>query len=264
MTFRIRNKASGAKAAEHTDLSGCACPVIITAEQAGIKTALPGLSVFRPRGIDSFRIFATIVYMETLYGIMTETLGSWSGEVLGRPLSARLSRSALLSSPEFVREDAGRAAALLGERMEECRLLGVPMLKSVTERNGWILFDLDSAAFDAYALSLPKIRPGEMLASQGVSYVDYRMDMLLRHPDAPVPDREPVKRAVLTASRACGRGKWTPQDERTVLNMTHGFVSFDRLKTEQACSRVARIILCERAGMREADRQQLGQHRRRT
>ena len=70
-------------------------------------------------------------------------------------------------------------------------------------------------------------------------------------PEKTVPDREPVKRAVLTASCACARGKWTLQDERTVLTMTHGLVSFDRLKTEQVCSRVAKIILFERAAMRE-------------
>lgn len=189
--------------------------------------------------------------METLYGIITETLKNWSGEILGCPLSVRLSKAALLSSPDLVREDAENAAFLLNAGARSCTIFGAGLLKSVTEKNGWILFDLDSAAFDAYAHSLPEVRPGAVTKDPGASYVDYRMDMLLRHPDAPVPDREPVKRAVLTASCACARGKWTLQDERTVLTMTHGLVSFDRLKTEQVCSRVAKIILFERAAMRE-------------
>lgn len=189
--------------------------------------------------------------METLYGIITETLKNWSGEVLGRPLSVRLSKAALLSSPDLVRGNAENAVFLLNARAESCVLFGTGLLKSVTEKSGWILFDLDSAAFDAYALSLPEVRPGAVMKDPKASYVDYRMDMLLRHPDAPVPDREPVKRAVLTASCASARGKWTIQDERTVLTMTHSLVSFDRLKMEQACSRAAKIILFERAAMRE-------------
>ncbi len=199
--------------------------------------------------------------METLYGIITETLRNWSGEVLGRPLSARLSRTALLASSDFVREDPEKAAFLLNESSGICTLFGARVLKSVTEKNGWILFDPDSAVLDAYALSLPGVRPGAAMEDPGASYVDYRMDMLLRHPDAPIPDREPVKRAVLTASYACMRGKWTLQDERTVLTMTHGLVSFDRLRTEQACSRAAKIILFERASMRNADLYENGESR---
>lgn len=190
--------------------------------------------------------------METLFEIMTETIRRWCGRVLGRPLSARLSRTAILASPDLVREDAGKAALMLRERVTECTFLEAPLLKSVTEKNGWILLEPDSKVFDAYAQSLPRILPGERIKDSGAGYVDYRMDMLLRHPDAPFPDREPVKRAVLTASRASARHRWTPQDERVVLSMTHGLSSFDRLETEQNCSRAAKIILYERATMREA------------
>lgn len=186
-------------------------------------------------------------HMETLYRIMTEAIGNWSGEVLGRPLSVRLSETALLASSGLVKGGAKEAAEKLGGRIGECLIFGTPLLKSVSEKNGWILFDLKSSVFDAYALSLPALAPGQI---DGTDYVDSRMDMLLRHPDAAIPDKEPVLRAVLTASRASDRGRWTPQDSQTVLCMTHGMESFDRLRTEQACARAAKIILSERMAMR--------------
>ena len=200
------------------------------------------------RGIDSARETRYNTHMETLYRIISETIGNWSGEVLGRPLSARLSETALLASSGLVKGGAKEAAAELGGRIGECEVLGTRLLKGVSEKNGWILFDLASSAFDAYALSLPALLPGQVI--NGADFVDFRMDMLLRHPDGPIPDREPVLRAVLTASHASDRGRWTPQDERTVLCMTHGMESFDRVRTEQACARAARIILCERMAMR--------------
>lgn len=208
-------------------------------------------SVFFSAGIDADRFCRYNIGMETLYGIMTQTLKEWSGMVLGKPLSARLSKTALLASSDFVQDGAEKAACALNARKQECTLLGVKMLSGVTERNGWILFDLTCEAFDAYARSLPAVNPGEAVEDPGAGYVDFRMDMLLRHGDTPFPDEEPLKRGVLTASRACERGRWTQQDERTVLVMTHIPDFVDRIRMEQSASRAAKIILYERALMRQ-------------
>ena len=202
-------------------------------------------------GIDEEAICRYNIHMDTLYGIMTQTLKEWGGKVLLKPLSARLSETALFASSDFVQSGADEAVRALNARKKECTLLGAEMLTGVTEKNGWILFDLTGEAFDAYARSLPAAYPGEAIEDPGAGYVDYRMDMLLRHGDMPFPDVEPLKRGVLVASRACGRGRWTQHDERTVLVMTHTPNSVDRIRMEQSASRAAKIILYERACMRQ-------------
>lgn len=169
-----------------------------------------------------------------------DAIASGAGAILGAPVSLRPSQKAMLASPDFVRADADAAAKALADRRDEIRLLGAPLLKSVRAENGWLLFSLREAAFDAYASALPT----DFL--HGDAYIDRRMELLLRHGDVPLPDCPAILSAVLTASFASRRGRWTQDDERAVLTMTHNLSGMARVNAEQRAAHAAKIILFER------------------
>ena len=187
--------------------------------------------------------------MNTIYEAAVSALSAYAEQTLQKPITVRLSRSAMLASSDFVRGGSGEAAAQLAARLSECRLFDAPLLQRVEVQNGWLLFTLTKDVFDTYALSLPPLLPGEALRNGRAAYVDYRMDMLLRHGDAPLPHCEPMLKAILTASAASARKRWTKDDERAVLTMTHGLPTEARLIAEQHGARAAKIILTERRTM---------------
>ncbi len=187
--------------------------------------------------------------MNTIYEAAVSALSAFAEQTLGRSIVARPSRSAMLASPDFVRGDAEDAAKQLAACLSKCRLFDAPLLRRVEIQNGWLLFTLTKDVFDAYALSLPDLAPGEAIRNEQAGYVDFRMDMLLRHGDAPLPHCEPMLKAILTASAASARKRWTKDDERAVLTMTHGLPTEARLFAEQHGARAAKIILTERRKM---------------
>ncbi|MBR3271896.1 MAG: hypothetical protein IKI59_08220 [Clostridia bacterium] len=188
--------------------------------------------------------------MNTIYEAAAAALSGFAAKALGRPLTVKPSRAAMLAAPDFVRGGAEEAAALWTARLSECRLYDAPLLQRIDVKNGWLLLTLTKDVFDAYAQSLPNIAPGEAIRSDGAAYVDYRMDRLLRYGDAPLPDCEPVLRAILLASAASAKKRWTQDDERAVLTMTHALPARERIEVEHRCARAAKIILTERRTMR--------------
>lgn len=178
--------------------------------------------------------------METLYLQITETVGAWIEACLGRAVSLRLSKKAMLACADFIREDTSAIADRLAARRAECSALGTLPVRSVRADSGWLLFDLDASYFDAFSLLIPDC------FDYGNAYVDKRMEMFLKHGDSPLPAYDPVLKGILTASFASSRNKWTQDDERTVLTMTHALSGMDRVRTEHALARAAKIILYER------------------
>ncbi len=178
--------------------------------------------------------------METLYSAAVNAISDWARRIVDAPLGLRPSQKAMLAGSGFVRTGAEAEACALQSQLAACRLLDAPLLASVRAEKGWLLFDLDKAAFDAYACSLPDD------FAHGSAYLDRRMEILLRHGDRPLPDCPAVLRAVLTASIASDRGRWTQADERTVLTMTHKLSGMERVAAEQSAARAAKIILFER------------------
>ena len=172
-----------------------------------------------------------------------DAIGLWALETLGKRIALRPSQKAMLASSDFVRSDAKGAADLLRNRIERCRLYGAPLLQNVRAENGWLLFDLHAAAFDAYAARLPRE------FTHGTAYADRRMELLLRHGDAPTPDCPAILRATLNASFASRRGRWTKEEERAVLSMTHTLSGMERVRAEQCAAHAATIILYERSTM---------------
>lgn len=162
---------------------------------------------------------------------------------LGRSLCLRPSQKAMLASPDYVRGGSEEAAKRLSERLPEAALFGARLLRAVHAENGWLLFDLAPDAVDAYALRLPHG------FAHGDAYIDRRMELLLRHGDRPLCDCDSVVRAVWLASLASRRGRWTQDDERAVLSMTHGLKGMARVEAEQRAARAARIILFERRNL---------------
>jgi len=181
--------------------------------------------------------------METLYAVAQKTIEDWTQDTLGVRAGVHPSQKAMLASSQFVREDAAAAARELNAHRMNCTLLGGFLIGSVRSENGWLLFDLDRAAFDAWACALPSDFP------HGSAYVDRRMELLLRHGDCPLPDVPSILHAVLAASFASTRKKWTQADERTVLTMTHALSGMQRVQAEQRAARAAKIILYERRNL---------------
>lgn len=178
--------------------------------------------------------------MERFYTAVCEAINGWAVETIGARLSLRASQKAMLAAPDFVKADASKAAQALDRAKDGCRLYGARLIECVGTENGWLLFTLHRDAFDAYALRLPDEFEHE------TAYLDRRMELLLRHGDRPLPDCPDVLSAILTASRASARGRWTAEEERAVLSMTHGLMGMERVRTEHSAARAAKIILYER------------------
>ncbi len=183
------------------------------------------------------------MHMEWLIVQVCNAIESWSAQVLGKALTVRLSDKAMLAAPDYVRGGAEQAKEALAARMEDCTLLGARLMDRVEIENGWLLFTLHRDAFDAYAQRL------EANFAPGDTTLDRRMSMLLRHKDAPLPDCPAIQHAVLIASAASERGRWTQEDVRTVLTMTHALSGMERVQAEQNAARAAKIILFERSTM---------------
>ncbi len=193
--------------------------------------------------IDFFLKTLYHMFMETLYCQAIKNINSWIVSFSGKSAHFRLSKKAMLSSSDFISEDPPMVAEALAAVRKECSFMGVPMVRSVRSENGWLLIDLEKTFFDAFALLLPD------QFDYGNFYVDKRMEIFLRHGDCSLPPYDPVLKAVLTASYASTRGRWTKDDERTVLTMTHALSGMERVRTEHAISRAAKIILFERRSL---------------
>jgi hypothetical protein len=181
--------------------------------------------------------------METIYELSKKQIETHAEKILHFRLALRPSRNAMIAAPIHNCPGADSAAQRIEQILGEFRLFDAALLASVREQNKWLLFDLSGDVFDAYAETIPD------KFVYGTAYIDKRMEMLMRHPDAPIPRAEPVLRAVITASFASARGRWTQNDEQTVLCMTHGLSGMERVRTEQNAARAARIILYERRNL---------------
>ena len=176
----------------------------------------------------------------SIFSLCTEEISRFCRETAGEPVRLKLSSYAMLACWKQSQERAEECAKTLSVRAETCRLFSVPLLREIRERNGWILFDLDPAAFNEYAHRLPE------QFEIGTEYADRRMEIFRRHPDVPLPEDDTVLRTVLRASRDCLEGKWTPQTDHAVLTMTHHLTGMERVNCEQRLHRAAKIILYER------------------
>lgn len=184
------------------------------------------------------------MFMETLYLQTVDTIGSWIGAFSGKSINLRLSKKAMLASSDFLLENSETMAENLSKECKNCLFKSASLIRSIRAENGWLLIDLNKSYFDAFSLLLPDS------FEYGSAYVDKRMEMFLRHGDAPLPDYDPVLKAILIASFASTRGKWTQDDERTVLTMTHALSGMERVRTEHALARAAKIILYERRSLK--------------
>ena len=181
--------------------------------------------------------------MEALYAAVSTAIADWMERTVSVRPFLKLSQRAMLASSDFLRADAAAVAETLTRHISDCTLLDAPLVRRVWAENGWLLFSFDRAAFDAFAQTLPDAFP------HGDGYVDRRMELLNRHPDAPLPDCDAILTAVLCASFASQRGRWTQADERAVLTMTHGLHGMERVYAEHAAARAAKIILYERRNL---------------
>lgn len=173
-------------------------------------------------------------------------LSAYITEVTGVTPSSRgfrLSRTGELALNAFVRSDAAAVAVLLKEKREACVLWEIRPVRDVRAENGWLLFSLSPAFYEALtekAAALDRV--------PGTDYVSLRMQMLMRKPPAPCPNHPNVHLALLRSLFADGRGRFTPEDDRAVLTMTHGEKGMARITLENNCGTVARALLMLRAG----------------
>ena len=175
--------------------------------------------------------------MEDLFSSLTLALSAWVESVTGATVSARDFRlprdEGQLSLGTFVQGDAPEAARQLIQALPGCQ-----QVRTVREKNGWLLFFLSDAWFDGL------IRWAQGLDTRpGGSYVENRMAILARKGDAPCPESEDVRRALWAAYLAWRRGFWRAADERTVLTMTHALTGAERIALENRCGGAAAAIL---------------------
>jgi len=175
--------------------------------------------------------------MEDLFSSLTLALSSWVESATGAAVSARDFRlprdEGQLSLGTFVQGDAPEAARQLIRALPGCQ-----QVRTVREKNGWLLFFLSDAWFDgliAWAAALNTRPTG--------SYVENRMAILARKGMAPCPDAEPVRRALWAAYLAYRRGSWRAADEHLALTMTHEVAGCDRIGLENRCGGAAAAIL---------------------
>ena len=172
--------------------------------------------------------------MESLKTLIEAALTDFVQSHTGMRIALKPSKKAHLATASFLRTDAKAAATTLHERRETCRLFGVPLLDSVTEENGWLLFRFTGAVLDAYAKRLlPTPAPDE-------SYFARRMQILSRHEDTKTPDDPALLQGVYEVLFDA------PNAEETLLSAPHKKDGMERVKLEQSLSRAAKIILWER------------------
>lgn len=186
-------------------------------------------------GIIDFR--AEIRYdtdMESLKTAIERTLTAFVAQYTGVRPVLKPSKRAHLATGSFLRTDAAGAAAHLAAHLPECMLFGVPLLQSVTEQNGWLLFFVSPDVLDAYAESLPDA------AEPDDGYVVRRLWMYARHDDAKVPDDVAVLQGFFAALFGLSDG------ERLFLAAPRQKDGMERVRLEQRMTRLAKILLYER------------------
>ena len=172
--------------------------------------------------------------MESLKSLIEAALTDFVQSHTGVRIALKPSKKAHLATASFLRTDARAAAAALQEQREACTLFGAPLLDSVSEENGWLLFWFTAAVLDAYAKRLPGApAPDE-------SYFARRMQILSRHPDAPTPDEKALLQGVFEVLFGA------PNAEETLLSAPRSLDGNARVRLEQRLSRIATIILWER------------------
>lgn len=172
--------------------------------------------------------------MESLKAAIEQALTEYVCRLTGTRPVLKPSKKAHLAASTFLRGDAARAAALLHAHAAECTLYGVPLLDSVGEDHGWLLFFFRTDALDAYAQRLPQ--PEE----PDGSYVSRRLWMYARHDDAPAPDDAPVLQGFFAALFRL------PEGERMFLEAPRQRDGLERVGLEQRMTRFAKILLWER------------------
>jgi len=174
--------------------------------------------------------------MIDLYASLTADLAAWVSRVTGAPVAPedfRLPREeGQLSLGSFVTGDAEAAVRRLREELPAC-----PQVRTVGEKNGWLLFHLSDDWFNGLIVWAKALdtRPAG-------SYLENRMVTLMRKGDGPCPDAEPVRRALWLAYLAYRRGSWRAEDERAALTMTHGVRDGARIRLENRCGGAAAAI----------------------
>lgn len=172
--------------------------------------------------------------MESLKSLIEAALTDFVQSHTGVRIALKPSKKAHLATASFLRTDARAAAAALSAQREACRLFGVPLLASVTEENGWLLFWFTAAVLDEYSKRLPPApAPDE-------SYFERRMQILSRHEDADTPDEKALLQGVFEVLFGA------PNAEETLLAAPHKKDGTERVRLEQSLSRIATIILWER------------------
>ena len=172
--------------------------------------------------------------MESLKAAIEQALTEYVCRLTGTRPVLKPSKKAHLAASTFLRGDAARAAALLHAHAAECTLYGVPLLDSVGEDHGWLLFFFRTDALDAYASRLPDAEePGD-------DYMSRRLWMIARHDDAPVPDDPFVLHGFFAALFGL------PDGERLFSEAPRRLDGTARVQVEQRMARFAKILLWER------------------
>ncbi len=147
------------------------------------------------------------------------------------------SKKAHAASSAFLRTDANAAAAILSARAADCTLFGVPLLKTVSAENGWLLFFFTAEAIDAFANTLPDPEePDE-------SFFARRLWMMCHHEDTATPDDPALLNGFFAALYHAPGGK-----ER-FLAAPKRHDGTERVAIEQRLFRMAKILLWERRNM---------------
>ena len=172
--------------------------------------------------------------MTPLGSAVRTALQTYIERITGVRPALKPSKKAHLATGSFLPLDAENAARLLNAHTAECTLCGVPLLRSVSVENGWLLFFFTTDALDAYAAALPDAEEPDD------GYVSRRLWMIARRPDAPVPDDG----AVLSGFFAALFG--LPDGERLFLSAPRDRNGTARIQLEQRMTRLAKLLLYER------------------
>lgn len=172
--------------------------------------------------------------MISLKDAIETALGDYVERYTGVRPAIKPSKKAHASASAFLRKDAAAAAALLSERIADCTLFSVPLLKTVAAENGWLLFFFTADVIDAYAKTLPPpAEPDE-------TYFARRLWIAYHHADAKTPD-DPY---LLDGFYAVLFG--APNGEERYLSAARHYDGNARVALEQRTARTAKVLLWER------------------
>jgi len=172
--------------------------------------------------------------VESLKSLIEAAVKGFVQSHTGVLITCKPSKKAHLATNAFIRADAESIAETLHGDRERCTLFCVPLLDSVTEENGWLLFTFTVAALDAYAKTLPTApAPDESVFLR-------RMQIWSRHEDADTPDEKALLQGVFEVLFGA------PNAEETLLTAPRSLDGNARVQLEQRLSRIATIILWER------------------